>query len=106
LEQVEAAIRSVPRVQDVHDLHIWSLGVGAQALTCHVRIPPLPFADGEVILGQVNALLERRFRIRHATVQLECEECAAVNGCHLPGARCQVSGSRLQAPDPDPKPDT
>ena len=87
LEQVETAIRSVPRVQDVHDLHIWRLGVGADALTCHVRIPPLPFPDGEAILSQVNALLERRFRIRHATIQLECQECEAVNGCHLPGPR-------------------
>ena len=84
LPQVVAAIRSVPGVEDVHDLHIWSLGAQTQALSCHVRIADIPLADGEAILCEVNAVLERQFRIRHTTIQLEHAACEAVNGCLMP----------------------
>jgi cobalt-zinc-cadmium efflux system protein len=89
LDEVEAAIRAVPLVEDVHDLHVWSLGPVTRALSCHVRIPPLPFSEGEAVLNQVNALLESRFRIRHTTLQLECQQCEAANGCIVNGPRVQ-----------------
>lgn len=84
LAQVAAAIRDVPGVEDVHDLHIWSLGAHTQALSCHVRIPDIPLPESEAILREVNAVLEREFQICHTTVQLEHAACEAVNGCSIP----------------------
>lgn len=86
LEQVTAAIRGVPGVEDVHDLHIWSLGASTQALSCHVRIADIPLGESEEILREVNAVLDRQFRISHTTVQLEHAACEAVNGCPIPAA--------------------
>ena len=84
LEQVATAIRGVPGVEDVHDLHIWSLGAKAQALSCHVCIADIPLLESEAILAQVNVVLEQRFRICHTTVQLEHVPCEAAKGCRIP----------------------
>ncbi len=84
LEQVATAIRGVPGVEDVHDLHIWSLGARTQALSCHVRIPDIPLLESEALLRQVNAVLEQQFRICHTTVQFEHAPCEAVECCRIP----------------------
>ena len=36
LERIEAAIRAIPGVNDVHDLHVWSIGSDTHSLSCHV----------------------------------------------------------------------
>src|SRR5438552_7720600 len=38
LERVETAIRTIEGVNDVHDLHIWSIGSETSALSCHISI--------------------------------------------------------------------
>ena len=42
LEQIEAAMRSVEGVNDVHDLHVWSIGSETHALSCHISIADIP----------------------------------------------------------------
>src|SRR4029077_14466659 len=38
LEQVEAAMREIEGVNDVHDLHVWNIGSETRALSCHISI--------------------------------------------------------------------
>ncbi len=76
LDDVVAAIKRVKGVEDVHDIHVWSLSPHSHALSCHVRIADLPLIEGEAILNAINGALERDFEIRHTTVQLEGEACA------------------------------
>jgi len=42
LTDVTQAMRGLEGVVDVHDLHIWSLGSSAHALSCHVLIEDMP----------------------------------------------------------------
>jgi cobalt-zinc-cadmium efflux system protein len=69
LADLEKCLRLVPGVKNVHDLHVWTISSGRESLSAHLdiekSIPP------DVILGQVTRLLEDKFRIFHATVQLE-----------------------------------
>jgi cobalt-zinc-cadmium efflux system protein len=58
-------------VQEVHDIHIWTLGVGHHALSCHLRIPDMHMEQSEKILAQVCARLANTFGIQHTTVQFE-----------------------------------
>jgi cobalt-zinc-cadmium efflux system protein len=81
LAEVTREIRSVPRVDDVHDLHIWSLGSEASALSCHVVIEDMPTSESELILDKVNRVLAERFHIHHATIQFEHTRCAAADVC-------------------------
>src|SRR5215472_17703094 len=75
LSEVTRAIRQVGGVIDVHDLHIWSLGSEAHALSCHVLIENMPPSESESILRDVNGVLDRRFHIHHTTVQFEHTRC-------------------------------
>jgi len=82
LRDVIASIRCIPGVVDVHDVHVWSLGSGAHALSCHAMIQDVPPSESESILQGINTMLSKQFRIRHTTVQFEHAQCAqAVNGC-------------------------
>jgi cobalt-zinc-cadmium efflux system protein len=80
--EVISAMRSVEGVMDVHDLHIWTLGSNAHALSCHVLIEDQPPSSSEFILARINRLLHDRFHIHHTTVQFEHTNCG-VGGCSL-----------------------
>jgi cobalt-zinc-cadmium efflux system protein len=71
LPEVARAILEIPGVQEVHDIHIWTLGAGEHALSCHVRIPDMHMEESEKILAEVCARLTHAFGINHATVQFE-----------------------------------
>jgi len=74
LSQVTEAMREVDGVIDVHDLHIWSLGSSAHALSCHVLIEDTPPSESNSILQRINDLL-CTFHIHHTTIQFEHTKC-------------------------------
>ncbi len=71
LPRVAAAILSVSGVQEVHDLHVWTLGTADFALSCHVRIPDMHMEESDKILKSIQQSLSDAFHIRHVTVQFE-----------------------------------
>lgn len=75
LSEVMRAIRQVAGVIDVHDLHIWSLGSEAHALSCHVLIEDMPPSESDSILRNLNGVLDSRFHIHHTTIQFEHARC-------------------------------
>ncbi|HKP12968.1 MAG TPA: cation diffusion facilitator family transporter [Blastocatellia bacterium] len=75
LAELREAIGSVAGVAGVHDLHVWSLTSGVNALSVHVVR-----ADGALhdeVLVAVQRRMTTDFKIAHATVQVEGSECAA-----------------------------
>ncbi|HYL73741.1 MAG TPA: cation diffusion facilitator family transporter [Bryobacteraceae bacterium] len=83
LSAVTGAMRQVDGVIDVHDLHIWSLGSSAHALSCHVLIEDMPPSASNAILLRINELL-CNFQIHHSTIQFEHTMCAASdNPCSI-----------------------
>jgi cobalt-zinc-cadmium efflux system protein len=85
LQDVAAEMRKVEGVLDLHDLHIWSLGSSAHALSCHVVIEDLPPSASDAILRGLNSMLLERYHISHTTVQFEHVGCAvSETGCVIP----------------------
>lgn len=84
LQKVAAAILGVPPVREVHDMHIWTLGTGLHALSCHVRIPDMHMEDSEKLLREIRNLLERDFQITHSTIQFERAGLPAQSGPVMP----------------------
>jgi cobalt-zinc-cadmium efflux system protein len=74
---VIGAIKSVAGVLDVHDLHVWMVGPGVVACSCHVLVAEQSIRQGQQVLRAVVHDLEHRFHITHTTVQVEVEGCAA-----------------------------
>ena len=64
-------------VTDVHDLHIWALSTTSVALTAHLVVPDRGAEDA--LLTALTPDLKRRFRIQHATLQIERDRCE--HGC-------------------------
>lgn len=90
LEQISAGIRACTGVEDVHDLHVWSLGSSMHALSCHIAIADLPPSESDAILQAVQDCLRTRFHIHHTTVQFEHARCPVPHGCAVPLAGDRV----------------
>ena len=81
LGEVTDAMLEVPGAEEVHDLHIWSLGSKDHALSCHVVIADMPPSESESILHNLNELLQDRFGISHTTIQFEHRRCEVGDSC-------------------------
>jgi cobalt-zinc-cadmium efflux system protein len=71
LESVAHAILAVHGVEEVHDIHIWTIGAELQALSCHVRVPDMHMEESEKVLCAIRECLAEKFHITHTTVQFE-----------------------------------
>ena len=89
LSKVEAAIREVGGVNDVHDLHVWSIGSETAALSCHISIADIPPSASERILRDVKERLHHDFHIDHTTIQFEHIRCALADVSCAPGRKAQ-----------------
>jgi len=72
---VENAIECVDGVLDVHDLHVWTVGPGVVACSCHILVNEQTISSGQQVLRAVVAELNTQFAINHTTVQVEVEGC-------------------------------
>jgi cobalt-zinc-cadmium efflux system protein len=76
-DSVVASIKNVSGVLDVHDLHVWTVGSGLIASSCHVLVREQSASDCEAVLKSVAHELEQRHGINHSTIQVEVEGCEA-----------------------------
>ena len=75
MHALESAIESVSGVLKTHDLHVWTIGSGLVACSCHIVVMEQSVKSGQQVLRAVTAELEHRFQINHATIQVEVEGC-------------------------------
>jgi cobalt-zinc-cadmium efflux system protein len=85
VEEVARAILTVEHVQEVHDVHIWSLGGEHNALSCHARIPDMHMDECEKVLAAIREKV-RELGIEHSTVQLERAGLPATSGYIMPAS--------------------
>jgi len=72
-EDVENKIRALEGVLGVHDLHIWCLTSGLNALSCHVEVEPERLSRSDSVLDAIRHIASEDFSIGHVTVQVEPE---------------------------------
>jgi cobalt-zinc-cadmium efflux system protein len=84
VEEVARAILTIEGVQEVHDLHIWSLGGGHNALSLHARLPDMHMDECERILKSIQEKTAKDFGIDHTTVQFERAGLPARSGYVMP----------------------
>lgn len=71
LDAVRTAMREVPGVAGVHDLHLWSVAGDDMSLTAHIVV-----ADEAAVQSaraRVAAMLHDRYEIEHSTLQIETD---------------------------------
>ena len=67
--KVRETLLSIDGVLDLHDLHIWTITSGLNALSCHLRVRD--DENEQLVLQEAIRRIERVFHIRHATIQIE-----------------------------------
>jgi len=87
MPQIEAAMRVVAGVESVHDLHIWTITSGFDAMSGHVRSNGRASDD---VLHDLRHMLRDRFRIEHLTLQVEAADHADDGACCITDPRCFV----------------
>jgi cobalt-zinc-cadmium efflux system protein len=70
LDAVRERLESIPNVESVHDLHVWTVTSGMVAMSAHAIVRDAGCHQG--VLEQAHDLLQE-MGIQHVTVQLECE---------------------------------
>ncbi|GAA5128515.1 cation diffusion facilitator family transporter [Pseudonocardia adelaidensis] len=71
--EVQEALRGVPGVRDVHDLHVWAINDRKPSVSAHVVVDEDghgPCGEGSV-LDRAARLLRDRFGLAHSTLQVE-----------------------------------
>jgi len=84
LESVARSILGAKGVQEVHDIHIWTIGTDLLALSCHVCIPDMHMEDSERILKSIRERLDADFHITHTTIQFERAGLPQDAGYYMP----------------------
>lgn len=79
-----AAMRQVPQVQAVHDLHTWTVSDGMNYLSCHVVVAQsCTLPECSKLIQALNELLYHDFQIAHATIQTELSgHCVGLSEQH------------------------
>jgi cobalt-zinc-cadmium efflux system protein len=72
IRAVVDAMHEIPGVTDVHDLHVWTISSGKEALSAHVTIETN--ASYRETLEALQEQLQKEFNIGHVTIQLESSD--------------------------------
>ncbi len=91
LNDLESVLRKVEGVEDLHELHVWSVTSKDAALSCHVVIKEQSTHSAQKILDQIRSRLKKQFNIEHTTIQFEC------GCCTTPSPECIFTENRRSA---------
>ena len=92
LTTVEEAIRQTENVRDVHDLHIWTITSGMEALSVHIVHEKS--VSQTSLLQIIRKKLHDEFGIDHLTIQMETLESENSHEC-FSGANCFEPAQKL-----------
>lgn len=78
IAEVRESLETIPGVGAVHDLHVWSLTSGVNALSVHLNVPES--VNEQQVLARAQKILDDKFHIEHTTIQIEKQQ-----------AKCEVT---------------
>ena len=89
VDSLSSTMAAVDGVESVHDLHVWTLSSDVRALSAHLVLDGHPsLEEAQVVGARVKSTIGGRFRIIHATLELECEACG------VPDDYCTIDATR------------
>jgi len=87
MDALQVDMLAVEGVKGVHDLHVWSITRSLRTLSAHLISEDVPVSQGAKIRAAVGEMLTHRYGIIHATLQLECLDCAPL------GLYCDITAN-------------
>jgi len=77
---ITQAIIETNKVLSVDDMHIWAIRSGYNTLSCHIAIDENDLKVSRSIVEAVKAKLRNDYDIKHATIEVELEDCTKHEG--------------------------
>ena len=74
MEEIRQSIMKTDKVLDVHDLHVWTIASGMNALSGHIVVPDQILSEADKVVQAINRKLLENYRISHTTIQVEPEK--------------------------------
>ncbi|MCR6478434.1 cation diffusion facilitator family transporter [Variovorax sp. ZS18.2.2] len=79
VDEVNKALRTLPGVDSIHELHVWAITSGKASLSVHLVSASGDFNE---LVAEGARTLAERFDIHHSTIQLERVPCGQASGTH------------------------
>lgn len=76
VEEVRVEVEKLEAVQNMHHLHIWSVGENDIHMEAHVDVDDMKVSESDRLRDKIEELLKNKFNIRHITLQFECNVCS------------------------------
>lgn len=74
MEEIRESIMKTDKVLDVHDLHVWTISSGMNALSGHIVVPDQILSEADKVVQVINRKLLENYGINHTTIQVEPEK--------------------------------
>ena len=78
---IEKALRGIPGVASIHDLHVWAISSGKISLSAHIVQSEIQ-SQPDLLLQAIREMMADRFGIHHITVQVELMPCELADDTH------------------------
>lgn len=78
LQEIQNTVESLPGVDDIHHIHLWTVGENDIHLEAHLNVKDMMISDSDVLRKKIEALLHESFGVNHITLQFECDQCKSV----------------------------
>ncbi len=78
LNEVKTTIETLDGIENIHHVHVWTVGENDVHLEAHVNIVDMPVSETAGMRRTITAILHDQFGIEHATLQFECNQCPDV----------------------------
>lgn len=78
LSLLEGKLKDIPGVMAVHDLHVWTITSGVDAMSCHLVLTDM--AEARRTLVAANNAMKATFGITHTTIQIEDQALREAEG--------------------------
>lgn len=75
LNEIKVAVEEFPEVDDIHHIHVWTVGDNDVHLEAHVNVSDMKISESDKLRNKIEQLLEAKFGIHHITLQFECKQC-------------------------------
>ncbi len=84
-EEVKQALESLEHIDEVHDLHIWTITSGMPVITAHITLDSecCDTNHWQSCLTEAQSMLKERFGVRHTTLQVEPTRDSCKEECRL-----------------------
>ncbi len=91
------ALKKLPGVNDVHDVHVWSISPELRAMNGHIVVEDISISAAADIRAKVEQVVRELYHIEHTTLQMECQKCDSNElFCNLNGSNCNHSDEKTK----------